>query len=145
MSSALVIVHLSSLDMYADMYGVDTAQDLVDRLVDAVLDHAGPVYIIDQRWPYSEKISDPRLDFVNRVQLARDINWLHFEDDNVVWELFLEHFGNHLKRDKVRTVVLGGVWYSPEGAGCVSDAQEYLSQSFTVRVNPRLVACVPTQ
>lgn len=144
MSNALVIVHLSSLDSYAEKYGVAVAQDLADRLSEAILTHAGPVFIIDQRWPYTEGISDPRVNLVQHVQLARDIKWSHFDDRSDDWDIYLEHLRKALLRAGVKNIILGGMWYSPEGAGCVSDAQTVLVKNFMVRVNPRLVGCIPT-
>jgi hypothetical protein len=144
MSTGLVIVHLSTLDSYADKYGVELAQDLSNRLREAVLAHVGPVFIIDQRWQYQGEISDPRMDFVQRVQLAREIQWRHFKDQEQDWDVFLQHFKNDLREHGVKNVSLGGMWYSPEGTGCVAEAQDVLAKSFKVRVNPRLVGCIPT-
>ena len=48
--TALVIVHLSSVDSYADQIGQEAGERLARSIVDAVRKHRGPVYIIDQGW-----------------------------------------------------------------------------------------------
>lgn len=143
MSVGLVVVHLSTLDAYAEQYGVETARDLAERLTEAILEHAGPIYVIDQRWPYAGELSEPREELIRRVRLARDVEWVHFNDQEDDWDLFLRALGRRLKRDGVKTVVLGGMWYSPEGAGCVSEARDVFGKRLKTRVNPRLVGCIP--
>lgn len=141
MKQALVIVHLSSLDAFAERAGMGEAEALADRIKRAVLEQNGPVYVIDQKWPFTNW-SEPRYKLVISVQLQREINWIHFEDDMQEWDIFLSHFRTRLKKDKVTSVVLGGVWYDPGGeAGCVSDAYLALKKDFRVSVDETLVGC----
>jgi hypothetical protein len=144
MKKALVLIHLSSLDSYVVQYGMEQATQLALRMRAAVLNHDGPVYIVDQRWPFSEPHSIPRHEFVISIQLARDINWIHWDEWNS-WEDFLSDLRGQLKRDGVNQIVLGGVWYDPSlEAGCVSETYLYLKNFFLVIIDPSLVGCIPT-
>lgn len=141
---ALVIVHLSSLDAYAERTGLEEAQALADRLKEAVLSWPGPVYVIDQRWPRSEW-SEPRWNLVLAVQLIRDIHWAHFDDTRDDWDLFMRHFRAQLIREGVKDVVLGGIWYHPGGeAGCVAEVSKVFRKHFKVTVDKDLVGCWTT-
>lgn len=140
---ALVIVHLSSLDAYAERAGLGKAKQLADRLKDAILKWKGPVYVIDQRWPLN-KWSDPRWNLVQEVQLKRDIQWAHFDDSADDWGIFMRHFRTQLIREGVKEVTLGGVWYYPGGeSGCVSEIQDVFRRHFKVKVDEDLVGCWP--
>lgn len=141
-TEALVVVHLSSLDALAEQQGVDTASDLAERLGRAVLSHKGPVVVVDQRWPWAGEISRPRFDLVRGIELQRDIRWTHFREDRQEWRSFLKDLSDDLEAMGVDEVVLGGVWYSPRGVGCVADAERALKGRFSVRVHPGLVGCV---
>lgn len=143
-SNAVVILHLSSLDSYADAYGLDEAEALAGRMKDVVLNHHGPVYIVDQRWPLGSPDSGPRDRFVHQVQLARDIEWIHWDESIRDWEDFLREFGATLKDDGVRLVFLGGIWYDPGGSmGCVVDGMKILGKRLKVRIDERIVGCIP--
>ena len=50
MRTALVIVHLSTIDSYAWSVGEDKAAKLAERITAAVRRHRGPVYVVDQFW-----------------------------------------------------------------------------------------------
>lgn len=144
--NAVVILHLSSLDSYAHAYGVDEAEALADRMRDVVLNHAGPVYIVDQRWPLARPWSNPRNRFVQEVQLAREIEWILWNDSMKAWEDFLKGFARRLKDDGVRLVFMGGVWYDPGGSsGCVVEGLNTLGKHMIVRVDKRIVGCIPRQ
>jgi hypothetical protein len=139
---ALVIVHLSSLDAYAEKAGLEEAFALADRLKEAILGWDGPVYVIDQRWPRGAS-SEPRWNLVTDVQLRREIRWSHFRDDHDDWNLFMKHFRSELLRAGVKEVVLGGVWYYA-GGGCVADIQQVLKRNLRVTVDKDLVGCWPS-
>lgn len=141
---ALVIIHLSSLDAYAQKAGMEEAFQLAARLKDAILSWEGPVYVVDQRWP-RDKWSDPRWNLVVDVQLKREIHWIHFDDSRDDWDLFMRHLRARLIREGVKSAVLGGVWYHPgrEG-GCVSDIYRTFKKNFHVTVNEDLVGCWPS-
>lgn len=139
---ALVIVHLSSLDAYAEHAGLAAANELSRRLQARILEFPGAVYIIDQRWPLGE-FSGPRYNLVLEVELKRAIKFVHFNDRREDWGDFLVKFRAQLLRDGIRDVVLGGVWYHPDGeSGCVSEAGKLLKRNLRVRVDPDLVACL---
>ncbi len=140
---ALVIVHLSSLDAYSEQAGLEKASALAEYLRYAILSWEGRVYIIDQRWPFSD-LSEPRRNLVFDVQLKRDIRWTHFDEWRDDWEELMREFGSMLIRDGVREVVLGGVWYEPADgaqAGAVADMLRILKKKhIRVRVYPHLTA-----
>jgi hypothetical protein len=141
--TALVIVHLSSLDAYADMFGLDKAQELAEKMADSVIRHQGPVFVIDQKWPYNEPYSIPRIWFVRNIQLQTDAKFVHFRDDREEYGFFLRTLGRKLDAEDVGTVVVGGLWHGDENIGCVSETAEFLKDYFTVRINPRIVGCIP--
>lgn len=69
---SLVIIHLSSLDSYADMEYEATGDregsyDLAYRMADAVLKHKGPVFIVDQGWYGLGRESRPRWRFLDEI------------------------------------------------------------------------------
>lgn len=69
---SLVIVHLSSLDSYADMEYEATedrenSYDLAFRMAEAVLKHQGPVFIVDQVWYGLGRESRPRWRFLDEI------------------------------------------------------------------------------
>lgn len=136
---ALVIVHLSSLDAFAKHAGIAAAFALAARLKRAILAWKGLIYVIDQRWPIRDE-SEPRWKLVNEVQLQKDIRWIHFDDDEQDWEIFLRHFRAELIRAGVKDVVLGGVWFHPgTSAGSVSEVYRALRKHMRVQVNQDLV------
>lgn len=139
---ALVIVHLSSLDAFAEREGMEEARELAARLRDRIVNFMGAVYVIDQRWPAGEH-SAPRYKLVKEIELQRDIRFVHFDDQNDDWMIFLKQFRAQLIRDGIRNVILGGVWYHPGGeAGCVSEAYTVLRRNLRVRVDRDLVGCL---
>lgn len=144
MKKALLIVHLSSLDAYADQKGVEEAQALAGRMQKAILEHEGPVYIVDQRWPFVEPYSKPRYDLVHSVQLARDIEWRHWEETWERWDHFLGRLQIEMKQVGVKDVVLAGIWYDPAGQlGCVTESLPSLKKMFRTTIDPEIVGCVP--
>lgn len=74
---SLVIIHLSSLDSYADMEYEATedregSYDLAFRMADAVLKHQGPVFIVDQGWYGLGRESRPRWWFLDEIGVRRE-------------------------------------------------------------------------
>lgn len=72
---SLVLIHLSSLDSYADMEYEATedrenAYDLAFRMADAVLKHQGPVFIVDQGWYGLGRESRPRWRFLDEIGIG---------------------------------------------------------------------------
>lgn len=142
--NALVIVHLSSLDAYAELYGILPAEALATRMIEVVLEHDGPVYVVDQHWPYVQPYSLPRHGFIVSTELARDIDWRRY-DERQDWDAFLRELAHDMKEIGVTKVTLGGVWYDPsKRAGCVTDAYHAFRKNFKTTVDPRIVGCIPT-
>lgn len=136
---ALVIVHLSSLDAYAERAGLEKAFALAERLAEAILSWRGPVYVIDQRWPRGEW-SEPRLETVFEVQLQRDIEWIFFDEWREDWEESMKKFRATLIRDGIKEVFLGGVWYdTSHKVGAVAELARFLKTRFRVSIRTDLV------
>lgn len=139
---ALVIVHLSSLDAFAERAGLAQAYDLAARLRARIVSFGGEVYVIDQRWPFGD-YSSPREKLVRAIELQRDIHFVHFDDQNEDWMVFLREFRAQLIRAGIHHVILGGIWYYPGGeAGCVSEAYGVLRRNLRVRIDQELVGCL---
>lgn len=145
MKKALVIVHLSSLDAYADEFGIDKAAALVRRMKYTIKRHEGLVYVIDQGWPLSEPYSIPRQAFMRTMELYPTIQWRTWDERGEPWEKFLERFKHQLQTAKVTEIVLGGIWFDPhEGVvGCVTETYDYLKKAIPTKVDPSIVGCVP--
>lgn len=136
MRTALVIVHLSTIDSYAWTIGEEKAWQLADRIIRAVRRHKGPVYIVDQFW------DGPLRDHI--VAEVRDVpvTWIKFDEDVSDWDRFLSSLKRRLVRDKVTNVVLGGVWYDPKlESGCATRVYLYLLPSIPTKVDKDLVGC----
>lgn len=142
--NALVIVDLSTLDSYAQGVGMHAATELAERLKAAILGHRGLVYIIDQKWPYTDW-AEPRYKLVHTTELARDITFLHFDDRSQDWPLFLRRLRTDLVQAGVTSVRLGGVWYFPgsKPGGAVGEAEQTLRKTLRVRVDRALVGSWP--
>jgi hypothetical protein len=90
---ALVLIHLSSLDSYADLEFEATQErggafSLAFRMAEAVLKHDGPVVIVDQGWLFVGRESRPRSQFIYELGIN---DWekgpLRYEDWQEVGEL----------------------------------------------------------
>jgi hypothetical protein len=136
MRTALVIVHLSSIDSYAWTIGEAKARQLAERLVRAIRKHRGPVFVVDQFW-----------DGPLRAQVVASISdvpakWIKFDEDEEDWDRFLPALKRRLKRDRVTDVVIGGVWFDPKlEEGCATRVYLYLTPTLPTRVNKDLVGC----
>lgn len=136
MRTALVIVHLSSIDSYAEFVGTPAAAQLSERITSAVRAHRGPVYIIDQGWD-----GPLRNAAVKRMHGVHG-RWLHFDEDVDDWNRFLPAFKRQLTRERVDQVVIGGIWYDPDlKTGCATEVYLYLRRAFPTKVAPDLVGC----
>ena len=136
MRTALVIVHLSTIDSYAWNIGEDKARQLAERIVSAVRKHRGPVYIIDQFWDGELR---------NDVALAIadvPVKWIKFDEDLSDWKRFLPSLKRRLSRDGVTAVILGGAWYDPKlKEGCATTVYLYLAAEMPTKVDPKIVGC----
>lgn len=144
---ALVVVHLSSLDAYTHEFGQQEGRRLARAILEAVRGQDGPVYIIDQRWRPSSPDSQPRLDMyrvLTKLHLRKDISVVRHDERRRDLEDVLDDLAEDMVGAGVVSVVLGGVWFDPEGRmGCATLASRLLEESFAVRVDPRIVGCVP--
>jgi hypothetical protein len=134
--TALVIVHLSSIDSYAENIGRAAGTKLARAITDAVHAHQGPVYVIDQGW------EGP---LVDRVAAAIDdvpVTWIYFDEDVDDWNKFLPKLKRQLARDRVERAVVGGVWYDPTLAeGCATRVYMYLRRALPTKVDESIVGC----
>jgi hypothetical protein len=136
MRSALVIVHLSSIDSYAWTIGETKARQLADRIIRAVHKHRGPVYVVDQFWdgPLRESVAAA----ISDVPAA----WIKFDEDLSDWAAFLPKLRRRLARDGVTDVVVGGVWYDPKlEEGCATRIYLDLAAVLPAKVDKNLVGC----
>jgi len=136
-ATALVIVHLGSLDSYADYVGQRAGARLATAITTAIRDHRGPVYVIDQGWdgPLRDQVADAVRDL--------PITWMQFDEDVSDWNTFLPKLQRKLKRDRVDRVVIGGVWYDPTlTEGCATTVYLYLRRTLTAKVDEKIVGCL---
>lgn len=144
--TALVLIHLSSLDSYADFFSAEDpeftgAWDLSKRIADAAINHDGPLVIADQDWDYSQIHSRPRYSLELAIaRSGRKFTRIHFDEDESPWGPFLKKLKNTLERLGVDKVILGGVWFDPDQKdGCVTETYQYLEQYFDTKVASDLV------
>lgn len=171
MKTALVIVHLSTIDSYAWAVGEGKAKQLAGRIIHAIHKHRGPVYIISEilRWacgkrgevhsssrrtaPLTQTTWRPGLrpdQFWNgplRNQITSAVSdvpaiWIDFDEDVGDWKRFLPSLKRRLSRDQVTNVVVGGVWYDPKLAtGCATEVYLYLAARMSTKVDKSIVGC----
>jgi hypothetical protein len=144
---ALVIVHLSSLDAYTalmhDVWGhFDNGEQLGQEMTKAILEHPGPVYIIDQDWELGRRESRPREELLKAIKPRKDIKWISFDEAASDWEDFLPYFRRRLRREGITSAILGGVWYAEnEESGCVTQVLQDLREIMPAKVNESIVGC----
>lgn len=134
--TALVIVHVSSVDSYADQIGQEAGERLARSIIEAVRKHRGPVYIVDQGW------DGPLENTIKSAVATVPVTWIRFDEDVGDWDKFLPSLRRRLKRDHVDRVVIGGVWYDPTlETGCATRVYLYLVRSLPTEVNKAIVGC----
>lgn len=134
--TALVIVHVSSVDSYADQIGQAAGERLARSIIDAVRKHHGPVYIIDQGW------GGPLENTIKSAVADVPVTWMRFDEDVDDWDTFLPKLKRRLSRQGVGRVVIGGVWYDPAlETGCATTVYLYLLRSLPTEVNKSIVGC----
>ena len=135
--TALVIVHVSSVDSYAYQIGQEAGERLARSIIDAVRKHRGPVYIVDQGW------DGPLENTIKRAVVTVPVTWMRFDEDVHDWDKFLPRLMSRLTRDRVGRVVIGGVWYDPTlETGCATAVYLYLLRSLPTEVNKSIVGCI---
>lgn len=141
-SQALVIVHLSSLDSYTDHAGSEEGNLLGERLTRAVLDHDGPVIIVDQGWETGYRASRPRENLLEAIQARQDVVWIKFDEAEGSWDDFFPKLYAALDQAGATSAVIGGVWYDDSlHTGCATFTYLTLRQRMPVVVDERLVGC----
>jgi hypothetical protein len=149
---ALLLVHLSSLDNYAEFshdvtQRYDKAWHLAERLAKAIRTFQGPVYIVDQTWSLlANPSSEPRRWLLAEIQEAeargQKVSWIEFDEQLEDWEVFLPNLLERLKRDGISEVRMGGVWHDPTlEYGCVTYTWLYLKHHLKATVDRKLVGC----
>ena len=134
--TALVIVHVSSVDSYADQIGQEAGARLARSIIEAVRKHRGPVYIVDQGW------DGPLENMIKSAVVTVPVTWMRFDEDVQDWNTFLPRLKRRLLRDGVGRVVIGGVWYDPTLEwGCATTVYLYLLRSLPTTVNKSIVGC----
>jgi len=149
MKNALVIVHLSSLDSYTWQAGEDLGYELAATIGDAIREHPGPVYIIDQGWEYAGRQSKPRMEVLESVKRRSatlpPVSWIKYDEadpDDPDWPEFLAILTDRLRNDGVGKVEVGGIWYDPAfESGCATEVYLGLRKHFPTTVNRDLVGC----
>jgi hypothetical protein len=166
-AEALLIMHLSSLDCYFDIYGAKKADQMAEKLIEAMSFHNGPVIVVDELWEIGirhdsearEKIYElalfPMLEQGTAILIAHDEGW----ESDFSWqgkplsecvdeemgytgywpELFQELLPvlNELNINRIR---IGGFWYDPGyNHGCALAAGRYLSRMFDVKYDEKIL------
>ncbi len=149
--TALVLIHLSSLDSFADFFREEDPEfsetwALSTRIANAAIKHDGPVVIADQDWEWAGTHSRPRFALEKAIrESGRKVTRIHFDEGESDWAPFLEKLRKTLVRLGVKKVVLGGVWFDPDQvSGCVTETYNYLKEYFDTHVASDLVGCEQT-
>ena len=135
--TALLIIDLSSLDSYTDLNGASAGEELSFVLLDAMLLHAGPVFLTDQEWEGAGRLSRPRRTLEEGLKARPDIVRVHFDEASQDWEEGMQELGGLLRDQRVDHVVLGGLWATLNGSsGGVNEAMRLLEQQgFACRID----------
>ena len=138
--TALVIVHLSSLDSYTADAGPDAGDELGYNIAEAIVHHDGPVIIVDQGWSLGYRESRPRQEVLRRIKVRNGIIWMRFDEATDDWPPFLLYLKKRLEELMVGKVTVGGIWYDPElKSGCATEVYLYLGRFFQAKVDPDIV------
>jgi hypothetical protein len=141
-SQALVIVHLSSLDSYTDYAGASKGEGLAGRLTQAILEHQGPVIIVDQGWELGPRPSRPRAQLLREIAPRQDIVWIRFEEAQERWEDFFPKLYAALDDVDAGLAIVGGIWYDESlHTGCATFVYLTLKQRMPGVVDESLVGC----
>jgi hypothetical protein len=142
--SALIIVHLSSLDAFTDTYGFANGAYVAGQLFVAIAEHAGLVVVLDQGWPRSGAESDPRQLVLNALEKHPQVVWFPHTEDTPVdidpWEQPMEQLGQLLRDHEITRVVLGGCFATDDDSGgCVNEVRRRLeAQGFVSEIDDDL-------
>ena len=166
-TEALLIMHLSSLDVYSDVHGAKKAAVMAERLIDAMSSHHGPVIVVDMLWETGrhhdseareeiyERALFPMLDQGTAILIVHDEGWesdfswqgkplSECVDEEMgytgYWPEFFQELIPVLNELGVDSIRMGGFWYDPEhDHGCALAAGTYLSSMFDVRYDEKIL------
>lgn len=129
-TTALVIVHLSSIMTYVDYYGVLAGECFALDLIEAITTHDGPVVVMDQDWSGLMQCG-ASLRLYNAIKNAanqRGVVWFHHDEmeDRDPWTTGMDQLAKTLRKLKARKVLVGGLWLS-ETSGCVRETRQQLT------------------
>jgi len=136
-------MHLSTLDSYtyqAREAGDESVGDLLaDALIEEIMKHEGPVYIVDQGWSLGRRESRPRARILEAIQ-GRPIEWIRFDENTDDWDEFEHELIDRLRQDKIKKVAVGGIWYQDDfGGGCATELFLILKKYFPTQVIDRIL------
>lgn len=139
-TTALVVVHLSSLDAYAwhaDEYGVQGLATRLGRaLAAAVREHEGPVVVVDQQWRMRSDYSIARAEVIEAIGTRTDVTGIRFDEDTGSWRTFLPRLRASLVAVSATRVRLGGLWNdNVKRSGCVNRVDRYLRRYYPVTLD----------
>lgn len=138
--TALVVVHLSSLDAYAwhaSEYGqTDRAPRLGSTLARAIAEHDGPVVVVDQQWSLRTPFAAARRLVLEAIDARPGVVTIRFDEATDSWRRFLPRLRVALEKAGVSRVHVGGLWREMPGqGGCVTRVARYLQRTFQVWVD----------
>lgn len=142
---ALVLIHLSSLDSFADMErevigGDENSWGLAFRIAKVIEQFQGPIFIGDQQWRFIGPESRPRARLISKIEKMgqEDITWVHFdeqEEGEKGWEDFLRKLGEWLRSNRITRVFLGGLFFKEDlSEGCVTYVYQFLQDRLPVKI-----------
>jgi hypothetical protein len=142
---ALLILHLSSLDTYYDIFGGDAAEQKADEFIDIIrlsVDAGRPVFVMDKRWPIDDKTMRPRGYVLKVLDDEALYVWISHDEGEEPWEPTLSYLVGALRLAGVDHVDLIGGWYDPlspafggKDSGCLLFVERNLKkQGFSVAV-----------
>ena len=163
-TEALLIMHLSSLDVYSDAHGAKKAAVMAERLIDAMSSHDGPVIVVDMLWETGrhhdseareeiyKRALFPMLDQGTAILIVHDEGWeSEFSESGEplgedecgyqgYWPEFFQELLPVLNELDVDSIRIGGFWYDPEHqSGCAWYAGQWLSRAFDVRYDKKIL------
>lgn len=156
--TALVIVHLSSLDSYThqgyeSMGDWSAGEALASNIAEAIRTHKGPVYIVNQGWELGHRESRPREWILNTAFLDRwtssdkagtdkALSWITFDESTQDWDVFEKRLVKRMKQDGITSVIVGGIWYDPLlKEGCATETYLRLRKHFKATVDESITGC----
>lgn len=142
-TTALVIVHLSSLDAYAESVGIHQAEKLARRIILKIQRHNGPIYVVDQDWEYIVPWSGPRRSVVLAIARNPKVRWIRFDEAIDDWDRFLLKLRRVVRENGIESAVVGGIWFDPKmKTGCATEVYLFLKSILpSVKADRNILGC----